>query len=104
MGMPLRVALPLRAFAPLREIFLHPSCGPPPANQPLAIGGPGGHRCARIGHEGTNDAATDFAGFLGSGRRCRRIARSGEHTSELQSLMRISYAVFCLQKKKNTNK
>src|SRR3546814_8591223 len=32
-------------------------------------------------------------------------ARSEEHTSELQSLMRISYAVFCLQKKKNnTNK
>src|SRR3546814_7657565 len=28
-------------------------------------------------------------------------ARSEEHTSELQSLMRISYAVFCLQKKKN---
>src|SRR3546814_7888615 len=33
--------------------------------------------------------------------RCRRVAgRSEEHTSELQSLMRISYAVFCLQKKK----
>src|SRR3546814_10826093 len=30
--------------------------------------------------------------------------RSEEHTSELQSLMRISYAVFCLQKKKNKNK
>src|SRR3546814_2682040 len=30
-------------------------------------------------------------------------ARSEEHTSELQSLMRISYAVFCLKKKKNTN-
>src|SRR3546814_5586529 len=30
--------------------------------------------------------------------------RSEEHTSELQSLMRISYAVFCLQKKKNTTK
>src|SRR3546814_7548194 len=28
------------------------------------------------------------------------VARSEEHTSELQSLMRISYAVFCLQKKK----
>src|SRR3546814_4403458 len=28
--------------------------------------------------------------------------RSEEHTSELQSLMRISYAVFCLTKKKNT--
>src|SRR3546814_10321183 len=31
-------------------------------------------------------------------------ARSEEHTSELQSLMRISYAVFCLKKKKNTRK
>src|SRR3546814_7529364 len=32
-------------------------------------------------------------------------ARSEEHTSELQSLMRISYAVFCLKKKtKNTNR
>src|SRR3546814_7127497 len=30
-----------------------------------------------------------------------RQARSEEHTSELQSLMRISYAVFCLKKKKN---
>src|SRR3546814_8762965 len=29
--------------------------------------------------------------------------RSEEHTSELQSLMRISYAVFCLKKKKETN-
>src|SRR3546814_6446551 len=29
------------------------------------------------------------------------IARSEEHTSELQSLMRISYAVFCLKKKNN---
>src|SRR3546814_10758449 len=32
------------------------------------------------------------------------LVRSEEHTSELQSLMRISYAVFCLKKKKNTNK
>src|SRR3546814_1566775 len=29
------------------------------------------------------------------------LSRSEEHTSELQSLMRISYAVFCLKKKKN---
>src|SRR3546814_1190952 len=35
-----------------------------------------------------------------------RLERSEEHTSELQSLMRISYAVFCLKKKnvKTTNK
>src|SRR3546814_1139719 len=31
-------------------------------------------------------------------------ARSEEHTTELQSLMRISYAVLCLKKKKNTHK
>src|SRR3546814_10695055 len=32
--------------------------------------------------------------------RCGSLPRSEEHTSELQSLMRISYAVFCLKKKK----
>src|SRR3546814_3990029 len=32
----------------------------------------------------------------------RFVERSEEHTSELQSLMRISYAVFCLKKKKST--
>src|SRR3546814_2110177 len=32
------------------------------------------------------------------------VARSEEHTSELQSLMRISYAVFCLKKKNNKHK
>src|SRR3546814_2432256 len=35
-----------------------------------------------------------------SSRWCRAGGRSEEHTSELQSLMRISYAVFCLKKKK----
>src|SRR3546814_107721 len=40
----------------------------------------------------------------GYGKRIRHLVelRSEEHTSELQSLMRISYAVFCLKKKKNT--
>src|SRR3546814_2319343 len=33
-------------------------------------------------------------------QRCAQIGRSEEHTSELPSLMRISYAVFCLKKKK----
>src|SRR3546814_5960237 len=43
---------------------------------------------------------TDRAAY---GRLCRllTLGRSEEHTSELQSLMRISYAVFCLKKKKN---
>src|SRR3546814_7290851 len=35
--------------------------------------------------------------------RAQAIDRSEEHTSELQSLMRISYAVFCLKKKKTHN-
>src|SRR3546814_3452262 len=34
-------------------------------------------------------------------RRIDQAGRSEEHTSELQSLMRISYAVFCLKKKNN---
>src|SRR3546814_6711385 len=40
-------------------------------------------------------------GRYSSARWCRRV-RSEEHTSELQSLMRISYAVFCLNKKKTS--
>src|SRR3546814_8179161 len=39
----------------------------------------------------------------GNAQRLGKLgARSEEHTSELQSLMRISYAVFCLKKKNNT--
>src|SRR3546814_3883877 len=39
-----------------------------------------------------------------TGRRMAAPERSEEHTSELQSLMRISYAVFCLKKKKKDNR
>src|SRR3546814_9467225 len=41
---------------------------------------------------------------LGQYRLAQRIDRSEEHTSELQSLMRISYAVFCLKKKNKQDK
>src|SRR3546814_2350519 len=44
------------------------------------------------------------AAFRHPSLACPARTRSEEHTSELQSLMRISYAVFCLKKKKtNTN-
>src|SRR3546814_8965100 len=43
---------------------------------------------------------TEFAHDRVPDRNC--FPRSEEHTSELQSLMRISYAVFCLKKKKRT--
>src|SRR3546814_8256952 len=44
------------------------------------------------------------AGGLFDGEVAPGEARSEEHTSELQSLMRISYAVFCLKKKKQIQK
>src|SRR3546814_10493942 len=47
------------------------------------------------------EAAARTAGKLENAQRRCYFARSEEHTSELQSLMRISYAVFCLKKKKN---
>src|SRR3546814_7196434 len=54
-------------------------------------------RCPRI-HDGRPPGA---GAACHAGLRPRRAAvRSEEHTSELQSLMRISYAVFCLKKKK----
>src|SRR3546814_7971126 len=57
-------------------------------------------RCQREGDFEIGDPASAIAEIL---RRIFRsqITRSEEHTSELQSLMRISYAVFCLKKKKN---
>src|SRR3546814_10822923 len=55
----------------------------------------------------TDNAALTYLGSLVEGTseqwRYMLVARSEEHTSELQSLMRISYAVFCLNKNHNKN-
>src|SRR3546814_9835943 len=51
---------------------------------------------ARLGPLG--DGAAERASRRASGVAVRLLRRSEEHTSELQSLMRISYAVFCLKK------
>src|SRR3546814_3087514 len=45
----------------------------------------------------------DGAAFVKRDAGTCDVLRSEEHTSELQSLMRISYAVFCLKKKNNTH-
>src|SRR3546814_8078022 len=53
---------------------------------------------------GGNDVVSGGALATGDGASAEatnQATRSEEHTSELQSLMRISYAVFCLKKKKN---
>src|SRR3546814_7290015 len=49
---------------------------------------------------GRASLAAKIATSIGDQRGPPRLLRSEEHTSELQSLMRISYAVFCLKKKK----
>src|SRR3546814_6320745 len=70
-----------------------------------------GRSCSRNSFvvDGFPDGCGGSGGVQGDRRRRRRFrhrppripsARSEEHTSELQSLMRISYAVFCLKKKK----
>src|SRR3546814_4000656 len=48
--------------------------------------------------------ASQTPGCGGRGNVEALLSRSEEHTSELQSLMRISYAVFCLKKKKTQTK
>src|SRR3546814_10319538 len=51
-----------------------------------------------------HEVSRPFGCNIGSGIHSRPKQRSEEHTSELQSLMRISYAVFCLKKKNNNYK
>src|SRR3546814_6309774 len=69
-----------------------------------------GQRAGRRRGGNAEERAADRAAGGGGVRGVLRVRpgrhagdpRSEEHTSELQSLMRISYAVFCLKKKKNT--
>src|SRR3546814_6874085 len=61
-------------------------------------------RDIRIRHQrcdGCNQTANGYFRGYGPGLCCGKCRRSEEHTSELQSLMRISYAVFCLKTKKH---
>src|SRR3546814_19185552 len=66
-----------------------------------ALGGGVRRDCRRFG----GGARARYARLVSTRLRPAAPVRSEEHTSELQSLMRISYAVFCLKKKKtNTTK
>src|SRR3546814_3314734 len=67
---------------------------------------PDGLTIAPIRRSAESQSATAFMPDNGQVERMNRTIkeRSEEHTSELQSLMRISYAVFCLKKKKNTQR
>src|SRR3546814_3362907 len=78
----------------------------------LCSGGIFGCRAHPRSHPPRDRRKKDFrawripAAFRATSRRASRVAmrRSEEHTSELQSLMRISYAVFCLKNKTTTHK
>src|SRR3546814_5896116 len=79
----------------------------PPRKRPGTRTGRGGRNCSeedphgkcqRIAGGHVRTCARSFDPCHG-GPRYRESRRSEEHTSELQSLMRISYAVFCLKKK-----
>src|SRR3546814_4152709 len=63
-----------------------------------------GTKCAPLARAQVVEAVVEEVGQRPSAElrlgRIRLLPRSEEHTSELQSLMRISYAVFCLKKKK----
>src|SRR3546814_1176418 len=71
-----------------------------PVLTPTELGGPGG---------ATNPEQLFAAGYAACFHSALRLVarqadiRSEEHTAELQSLMRITYAVLCLQKNKYTN-
>src|SRR3546814_5585504 len=99
-----------------RQRFDRRACPPFPAGNERSGCSPGGERVAMreiaivVGERDKMDLrarrevleqvkAADLVTAIG---RIRHAVRSEEHTSELQSLMRISYAVFCL-KKKNYN-
>src|SRR3546814_1256166 len=80
---------------PYTTLFRSPRRGPAhPQGERLGL--PDGHARFR----GSDVHGRPDRGDAGRARRPGRHARSEEHTSELQSLMRISYAVFCLKKKK----
>src|SRR3546814_6876107 len=59
-------------------------------------------RSGRLATQGGRRAACRTVRPVTCGGARASGSRSEEHTSELQSLMRISYAVFCLKKKKKT--
>src|SRR3546814_1179608 len=65
-------------------------------------GGLGGSLGGSLGGTGTVGGTVDGVGRSVSGAVSGGGNRSEAHTSELQSLMRISYAVFCLKKKTQT--
>src|SRR3546814_2124599 len=72
--------------------------------QPAGDGGPGQPADQQVRRRLSGQALLRRLRVRRRGRAAGDRPRSEEHTSELQSLMRISYAVFCLKKKKHQDR
>src|SRR3546814_8340685 len=86
--------------AALEQRALHQNHNPSPFALSLSKGAVlsfGGARRRTVLRQAQHERKEGRCRFMA----CRSKIRSEEHTSELQSLMRISYAVFCLKKKTN---
>src|SRR3546814_3526605 len=84
-----------------RRDFLARACGTADQNTAAGNGDPLQRRPAVVEHRDRDRQAENRRRVIGLFEPARDFQpRSEEHTSELQSLMRISYAVFCLKKKK----
>src|SRR3546814_3440892 len=90
----IRLQPPVDLGAPLVQRLLQNLRGPLASYRGVAIVAKLDQRIGKVAP--IDDRAAMRNGF--------ETPRSEEHTSELQSLMRISYAVFCLKKKNNTSK
>src|SRR3546814_5236368 len=91
-----------QADVALPVVAVHASVGKARRAEPIALA----YERGQVVHAGVFAALEDqLCGFqLGGGYAGPGRSRSEEHTSELQSLMRISYAVFCLKKKTKAKK
>src|SRR3546814_2595530 len=88
----------IRAFADRRGLSGEIRLPERAERSPVEILGP---RAGTMRQMGEDPRTVRDASDRGAGEAKAAAERSEEHTSELQSLMRISYAVFCLKKKNN---
>src|SRR3546814_2775324 len=98
-----QVCVMVKTFAAFIVLVLLPACAAAPDWFPSALRDPGAgrhqHALAEFSFEWELSGSREVAPLQIFDDGQRTWLRSEEHTSELQSLMRISYAVFCLKKK-----
>src|SRR3546814_1584970 len=96
-----------RALRHAGHVYIGGKWVKPEQTEPLDVINPATEECvAQVAQAGVADVKRAIAAArtaFDRGDWVRTAPRSEEHTSELQSLMRISYAVFCLNQKNTTS-